>query len=279
MTSSRRRSDEIELRSINLYAPEYAEDIDINSIKEFLEQHFPTVDISVRPPVLVAVKGKKLLEIADRLARARVKDPSKEMQTFEPMYGEIDFERRASLGKARLGGMIYDGLRLEDVYASILVDDTGLESANIIFTQRLVTTFSRDDLRHHLRTVLCSFPSVVSIPGIVEAPAKPREFYLLKQELEASGAGSLVVGKLKASMNDMFLDYGDPRLNEALKGIVLQALVFHLTLDPFCDKPNCRLFNAHWQQELIKSQIAGGGFCARHKKLIAKLREKPMVVW
>jgi Probable metallopeptidase family (DUF6775) len=278
MTSSR-RSDEIELRSINLYKPEYAEDIDINSIEEFLEQYFPTVDISVRPPVLSGVKGKELLEVADRLARARIKDPSRQIQTFEPMYGEVDFERRASQGKARVGGMVYDGLRLEDVYASVLADDTGLESANIIFTQRLITTFSRDDLRHHLRTVLCSFPSVVSIPGIVEAPAKPREFYLLKQELEASGAGGVVVEKLKASMNEMFVDYGDPRLNEALKGIALQALMFHLTLDPFCDKFDCRLFNAHWQQELIKSQITGGELCARHKKLLRKLREKPTVAW
>jgi hypothetical protein len=278
MTSSR-RSDEIQLRTINLYTPEYAEDIDINSTKKFLEQYLPTVDINIRPPVLVAVKGKKLQEVADRLARARVKDPTSEMQTFEPMYGELDFERRASLGKARLGGMVYDGLRLEDIYASILADNTGLESANIIFTQRLVTTFSQDDLRHHLRTVLCSFPSVVSIPGIVEAPAKPREFYLLKQELEAYGAGGLVVEKLKASMDDMFVDYGDPRLNEVLKGIALQALMFHLTLDPFCDRPNCRLFNAHWQQELIKSQITSGGLCTRHKKLLGKLREKPIVAW
>ncbi len=278
MTSSR-RSDEIELRSINLYTPEYAEDIDINSIREFLEQYFPTVAASVRPPVLVTVKGKKLLEVAERLAKARVKDPAKETQSFEPMYGEIDFERRASLGKARLGGMVYDGLKLEDIYASTLTDKTGLESANIVFTQRLVTTFSRDDLRHHLRTVLCSFPSVVSIPGIVEAPARPREYYMLKQELEASGVGGLAVEKLKASMNDMFVDYGDPRLKEALKGIALQALMFHLTLDPFCDKPDCRLFNAHWQQELIKSQITGGRLCTRHKKLLQKLRERPMVAW
>lgn len=279
MPTSRKRTAETELRSICLYSPEYPEDTYLKSVAESLERFFPTVEVSVKPPVLGRLRGSRLDSLSEAMARSRMKDPSKEKQSFEPMFGEIDFEKRAASGKAKVGGIVYDGRRLEEIIISQLSSSLPLDNAGIVFTQRLVSTYSRDDLRHHLRTVLCGFPSIVSVPGVVEAPAKPRDYYVLRQELAARGAGELQLEKLKSSFRERFVDYGDTRLNDVLKGLALQAIVHHLTLDPFCDKKDCMLFNAHWQEELIRSQLSGKGFCRKHENLLGRFAKQPVLSW
>ncbi len=279
MTTSRRRTAETVLKKVLLFAPEYRDHVDLEAVRVYLKELLPRVDVTIEKPLLSRTSGAELNKISLDLARARVKDPTRVAQSFEPMYGEIEFEKRAARGNARLGGMVYDGRRLEDAFSMFLGERSGIEYSNIVVTQRLITTYSRDDLRHHLRTVVCGFPSIVSVPGIVEAPAKPREFHLLKQELDASGAGEFEIHKLKSAFRDKFVDYDSPELNEALKGIVLQAVVFHMTLEPFCKNPDCRLFNAHWQEELVRSQITGARLCRKHAKMFREWRTTPSLVW
>jgi hypothetical protein len=164
--------------------------------------------------------------------------------------------------------------------AEPLVKNHGsLETASLIFTDRLVSTYSDDDMRHHLRTVVCGFPSVVSIPGICEAPARPREYYFAKRQLEAESAGDLALVVLKQAFRDEFIDYGDPRTAEVLKGLSLQGVMFHLSLEPFCGDSRCRLFNAHWQKDLIASQIVSGRLCDKHERIVKKLSKKPVLSW
>jgi len=48
---------------------------------------------------------------------------------------------------------------------------------------------------------------------------------------------------------------------------------YNLTGAPFCEDVNCRLFNAHWQEEMIKAQITGPyEFCPDHEKVFQTLR-------
>jgi hypothetical protein len=93
------------------------------------------------------------------------------------------------------------------------------------------------------------------------------------------GAGELALVRLRNALKDEFIDYDDPRTIEVLKGLSLQAVMFHLTLDPFCEDRDCRLFNAHWQTDLIRSQISAGRLCKRHTKLISALSAKPVLRW
>ena len=66
-----------------------------------------------------------------------------------------------------------------------------------------------------------------------------------------------------------YLDYGDYRINIAAVGYALQALFFFITEgDPFCNDINCRLYNAHWQEELIRSQIQNDILCNEHSTLL-----------
>lgn len=279
MTTSRKRAAETKLRYIDLRSPEITSDIDLRSVRDYVASLLPAVNVRVLPPPHKGLSKSQLHRLAEHNATARVRDPSRRTQSAEPMYGEVDYELRVLSGKAKLGGVVYDGRKLAEAYADLLGTEQGLEVCSIVFTQRLVTTYSDDDLRHHLRTIVCGFPSVVSIPGVVEAPAKPRDYYFLRQQLEASGASQLHLEELKSSFRGRFLDYGDPRIADVLRGLSLQAVMFHLTLRPFCDKISCRLFNAHWQEDLIKSQITSGELCKKHADEIHELGRSPSISW
>jgi len=279
MTTSRKRVAEKKLREIDFCLPEDPAGIDVRSVESYVNSCFPTVRTRVLPPVLHGLRGSRLEKCGLALASARIKDPSKGVQSFEPMYGEIDYERRAILGKAKVGGIVYDGRKVEAICRNLLKRKSSLDRCSVVFTGRLLSTYSQDDLRQHLRTVICGFPSVVSVPGIVEAPAKPKEYYLMRQQLEAAGAGEHEMSRLKSAFKGRFIDYDDPSTNEVLKGLALQAIIFHMTLDPFCDDRTCRLFNAHWQEDLIESQIRSAGFCSKHAKLIKRLGREPVLSW
>ena len=68
-----------------------------------------------------------------------------------------------------------------------------------------------------------------------------------------------------------YLDYGDYRINFAAVGYALQSLFYFLSEgNPFCDDINCRLYNAHWQEELIHSQIQSKRLCKEHAELLCK---------
>jgi len=278
-TSTSRSSEKRLLRHVDIHSPEQSTDVDLAEVASFLERLFPSVRFRTRPSILTSVRKKCIERISERFASARMKDPNKAEQSFEPMYGEIDYERRTVLGEARIGGIVYDGRRLEDLFVSILGPQDLREHASIILTDRLVSTYSTDDLRHHLRTIVCGFPSIVSLPGIVEAPAKPREYYLMKQGMELQGAGDVQLQELKKEFEGRFIDYGSPKTSEVLKGLALQGVLFHLTLRPFCENKKCRLYNAHWQEELIRSQVSSGKLCAKHEKVMRRLGKEPAINW
>lgn len=210
---------------------------------------------------------------------SRVRDPTKAETDFEPLQAEIEYESRIIGGQVRPGGVVYDARKLADALILMFEGALSRSRAHIVLTNRLVSTYSRDDMRHHLRTVVFGFPSLVSIPGIVEAPARPREYYLMRSEIERLGCSQVQLEQLNQAFRERQLMEGDPRIPRVLEGLLLQAALFHLTLQPFCDSRTCRFYNAHWQEELIKSQVTSAKFCARHSKLLAKLGPNPVVSW
>jgi len=277
MTTSRRSGTE--LREIDLFSSENPGGPDLGPVKSYLKSLLPSVSVKVLPPALRRIAGTRAEAIARRLAMARVKDIGAADQDFEPMFGEVEYELRTLAGKARLGGVVYDARKVAEAVVNATGQSSSLRSSAIVFTDRLISTYSRDDMRHHLRTVLCGFPSIISVPGIVEAPAKPREYYVLKQRMESEGASDLQLAELRASFRDRFIDHGDEGVVEVMKGLALQAVMYHLTLTPFCSDKNCRLFNAHWQEDLIKSQVRSKRLCVRHAAQLEALGKSPVLRW
>ena len=213
-----------------------------------------------------------ILGYAGKIAGTKIQEINKKILVGqEPLHGEMEYEKRRILGKTRAFGVIYDGLLLQRIFREIIPrEECSLEFVHIIFTNRLFATCDDSNKRYHLRTSIYSIPSIVSTTGLVEAPAKPREYYLLKQQYERLGRD---IGELKDGFRGSFIDYEDKRLTEVAKGYAMQAVFYSLTGYPFCEDKGCRLYNAHWQEELIFAQLESGyEFCQRHTKLLRKAR-------
>jgi hypothetical protein len=162
---------------------------------------------------------------------------------------------------------LYDGFILQKIFAG-MIPAKEADHVHIIFTSLLTCTFSEDDWRYHGRAVVCGTPSIISTTGIVEAPAKPREFYLAQLE------GKADPGLLKKRFASRFIDHGDDRIIPAAAAYALQALFFFVSGgEPFCEDNSCRLYNAHWQEELIH-MIEKGTLCSRHRQMASKFNNK-----
>jgi hypothetical protein len=210
-----------------------------------------------------------LQRLAVGFAKARVHDPHQPVTDREPLYGEIAYERRRLTTRGEAKGVVYDGFAVQSLLAT-LFDRTELNRHRLplIFTNQLLATFDESDRRYHLRTVLLGYPAIVSTTGLVEAPAKPREFYLAREQLRAMGLDA-VSPALAAELRDRCLLPNDERLTEVAKGYALQALFYALFGEAFCDDKDCRLYNAHWQEEMLHAQLNGAyDLCPRHEALI-----------
>lgn len=190
---------------------------------------------------------------------------------IEKNFGRLKVHRvRLKQNLVQTKGLLFDLLATQKAFAQS--GYAGIKDAcQIILTERLFATLGQDN-KAHIRSSVYSFPSVISVSGIVEGPAKPRQYYLYKQRYASLGAWDLEEAKIKKRFAGRFIDYADRRLNAVLKGYLAQAVFFYLTGEPFCKNKACRLYNAHWQEELIFAQIQSGGFCLRHQAWLKEFR-------
>ena len=216
---------------------------------------------------LSAEEEKEVLEsVARELASSKIHDLQNKDISFKPLPAEINYEkRRLKAPQHKATGILYDGLKLLSIFTQLIPkEESNLNYCHIVFTNQLFGTWDKSDLRYHARVAVFGFPSIISTTGVVEAPAKPREFYLKRQ----MGIDLL---SLKEEFKGRFIDYDDPRLTEVMKGYCMQALFLHMGGDPFCRDKNCRLYNAHWQEELIQAQLKSEHeFCSVHEKILTK---------
>ncbi|AIF84295.1 hypothetical protein NTE_02241 [Candidatus Nitrososphaera evergladensis SR1] len=188
------------------------------------------------------------------IERARVSEIKQPFERQPKEHQDFDLYGRPTA--------LYDGFELQRILAPAFQTDV-----HIIFTDLLTCTFSEDDWRYHARAVICGTPSIISTTGIVEAPAKPREFYISQ-----FGAD---INSLKKKLAGRFIDYGDKRMTEVAAGYVLQALFFFVADgEPFCESDACRLYNAHWQEDLIRTQVENPMLCLKHRSLANKFNRR-----
>jgi len=262
-----------QIEKVLLYSEGVAEELNIEQIAEYLREKLGKVQVRVRGNPF-AFCPEKSPDYARKLASIKVQDASRKIASEqEPLYGEIEYEKRRILGKTRSFGILYDGFHLHKILREIVLrEERGLEFIHILFTSRLFATWDEGDKRYHLRASVYGIPSIISTTGLIEAPAKPREYYLLKQQYERLGKD---VTEFKDRFKGRFIDYEDKRLTEVVKGYVMQAVFYSLTGDSFCEDKGCRLYNAHWQEELIFAQLRSKDeFCGRHEKILDDLHRE-----
>ena len=124
------------------------------------------------------------------------------------------------------------------------------------------------DERYHARAVICANPAIISTTGIIEAPAKPKEYYFEVMKLKAQGLNKKSV---KEKYKGKFLDYNDKRLTKIVEGYILQVIFYNITGESFCEDIECRLNNAHWQKDLLFSQLEISKLCQKHNEILSNL--------
>lgn len=255
------------LNKIFLYDEGTTQALNIEEIAEYLREKLAKVRVEPRGNPFSPWQDK-ILEYARKIAGTKIQDATKrKLSGQEPLYGEIEYEKRRILGKTRAFGVLYEGLALQRVFWELIdKEERRLEFVHIFFTNRLLATWEDGDRRYHARVSLYGIPSVISTTGVVEAPAKPREYYLLKPQYELLKRDLL---ELNERFKGRFIDYEDERLTEVMKGYAMQAVFYSLTGTPFCQDRGCRLYNAHWQEELILAQLEGEyEFCPQHARVL-----------
>lgn len=261
---SSRRSDARILRGVIVHS-ESAHNLPV--IREsisLLDKTAKGIEFQVRP-----FRSKRISDHdISTLLQSRLTDPYDRDSRAIDSFALRDFERRALKGEARARGVPYEASGLMRFYRDLI---TGADEAwprlHVVVTDRLLMSWSEDDLRYHARAVALGIPCIVSMSGLVEAPARPREYYLEKQATGAVGGADV---SLRQRFAGRFLESDDDRTPLVLRGYFMQCLFYAMTGEPFCVVRDCMLFNAHWQEEMLRAQVESGRLCERHQKLLAK---------
>jgi hypothetical protein len=162
-----------------------------------------------------------------------------------------------------------DGFYLQRIYSRMMAEnESQMNHFHLVFEDNLVCTYDESDNRYHARPIICGSPSIISIPSIIEGPAKPKGYYfkqMLKDLLSISSK------EIENEFASGFISYDDPRLTQVATGYVIQAIFFFLTNgNPFCSQYPCRLFNSRWQEELIYTQVINPVLCEEHLRILAE---------
>lgn len=275
MKFSEENSNNLHL-SIFLYDEPSSKTLNLKEIRNYLKDKLGDIDVKIRKDFITFhLNSKDIDEYANMLAQCKVRSLSNPKVDMDSLPGEIRFEKKLIVcPEKKLTGVLYDGYRLDVVFQRLIPEEElDFNNLHIVFTNKLFGTFDEKGHRYHARVMICGYSSIISTTGIVEAPAKPREFYRLKKKYQMVGM-EIPHEVIKEELQGRFIDYDDPRLTEVMKGYVMQSVFYYLFNNPFCENKNCRLYNAHWQEELINAQLKNIEFCKKHEKMIKTVREQ-----
>ncbi len=264
----------MKISKIFLYNEPAVQEIQILNLKNFLLETFH-VDVEIKECIFNNLDGK----IIEKISGCRIFDPKMPFKEHLPSKQEIDFEKSVCedtklMEKTTMiedaerieGVVMYDGFELQNIiYDLIIKNDSESNNLHVVFTNRLICTYDTTDNRYHGRTIICSNPAIISTTGMIEAPARPREYYFEAMKYKMQG---LDIQDIKKKYSEKFLDYHDERLSKITEGCLLQAVFYYMTGDAFCDSLDCRLNNAHWQKDLLYSQLKIGKLCNKHQALL-----------
>ena len=260
-------------KKIILYNEPAISEIDIEHLTCFLETKFP-IQVEVRENIFKQFNDEQI----KRLSSIRVRDVKDSFSIYEYTVDEIEFEKKLSQDSSLMDSTtkvedaadisevyMYDGFELQKILRYLNEDK---EVLHIIITNRLTCTFDENDNRYHARAAICANPAIISTTGIIEAPAKPREYYFEVMALKSQGLG---IESAKEQYKNRFLEYNDKRLTKVLEGYILQIIFYNITGESFCEDIQCRLNNAHWQKDLLFSQIEISKLCKKHSEILENL--------
>jgi hypothetical protein len=228
----------LKISKIILYDEPSVPEIKLKELVNFLQEIFPVI-VETRENILSFASK----DIAPKIAECKIFNLSKDFQKHVPTEEEILFEESNIQDTSKTENIImYDGFYLQSVLANLISEEEQAESIfHVFFTNKLTCTYDNNDYRYHGRSLIGSNPAIISTTGIIEAT---------------------------------YLEYNDSRLSKIIEGYLLQAIFYYETGEPFCNNSSCRLFNAHWQKDLLHSQLHESKLCEIHQKVLKKIIQK-----
>ena len=255
----------MKISKIILYDEPAVPEINLKNLQEFLEKIF-SVTVEIRENVLKQASP----DFAKKIAQCRIFNLRKDFERHEPTEEEIDFEILNFKDTTQTENIVmYDGFHLQRTLAQLVKNSENQERIfHVFFTNKLTCTYDYNDYRYHGRALIGANPSIISTTGIIEAPAKPREYYF---ELMTNFTQGINIDAVKKKYKGKYLEYHDTRISKIIEGYLLQAIFYYETGDAFCENEDCRLFNAHWQRDLLRSQLEVGELCQNHREVLNKI--------
>ena len=255
----------MKISKIFLYDEPAVPQIQIQKLKGFLEELFPT-KIELRENILKF----SMKDTSRKIAGCKIYHLKKDFERHVPTEEEIIFEDSNVQNTSVTENIImYDGFELQKIFTELIPEkEKNAQFFHICFTNKLTCTFDYNDHRYHGRALIGANPSIISTTGIIEAPAKPREYYI---DLMTNFSQGINVESIKQKYKGTYLEYNDSRLPRIIEGYLLQAIFYYETGEPFCNNLECRLFNAHWQKDLLHSQIDVGKLCKKHQNQLIRI--------
>ena len=251
----------MKISKIILYDEPTVTEIQIEKIKKFITNTF-NIEVELRGNIFEKIDDEMCKEIAS----TRIFDLKNRYKKHIPSTDEIQIEKENKDMSEKETMVVYDGFELQNTITKNI--SIAEKTLHIILTNKLTATFDESDFRYHARALISSNPTIISTTGIIEAPAKPKKYYLELMTNFSKGK----IKETKEKYQGEFLEYHDLRLNEIIEGYLLQAIVYYETGEAFCESKECRLFNAHWQKDLFYSQIENKTICQKHLKIINQIK-------
>ena len=254
----------MKITKIILYDEPSVSKLSINNLQKFLVEIFE-IEVEIRKNIFKNLDKKMFQDIAS----TRIFNLKKSFQKHIPSIEEIIIESENKDMSNKDEMALYDGIELNKIIRELIsINESDQKILHIIFTNKLTCTFDENDFRYHARAWVGSNPIIISTTGIVEAPAKPKQYYL---DLMTNFSKEKVE-EIKKKYKGQFLEYNDPRITQIVEGYLLQAVMYYETGEAFCDNNQCRLFNAHWQKDLFNSQIENKKICKKHEEILIKIK-------
>lgn len=241
------------------------------------EIQFERLDKFLRETFLVEIEKRENIfqytneNVSEKIAGCRIFDLKKPFEKHDPSDEDIQIEKENKDMSEGEEMALYDGFEFHNVITELIpLNENNQDTLHIIFTNKLTCTFDDNDFRYHARALIGSNPAIISTTGIIEAPAKPKQYYL---DLMTNFSENKIE-EIKKKYQGKFLEYHDSRMSEITEGYLLQAIIYYETGEAFCEHKNCRLFNAHWQKDLFFSQLENKSFCKKHQEILDELKNQ-----
>jgi hypothetical protein len=254
----------VKISKIIIYKEPSVPEISLDKIKEFIFKQFET-KIEIRENIF----NKLDKQTSEKIASTRIFNLKKSFKKHHPTIDEILIELENKDMSSREEIPLYDGIELNEIIKDLIPKtENTQDTLHIIFTNKLTCTFDQNDFKYHARTWVGSNPMIISTTGIIEAPAKPKKYYIDIM----TNISNESIEEIKEKYKGEFLGHNDYRLPDIVEGLLLQIIVYYETGDIFCENNQCRLFNAHWQKDLLISQIENKKICEKHEKILNKIK-------